>query len=118
MVLLGVVGDEIVDPGDILQVGLENMEHGRLDGVDERGLVPSPDEIGVIARPVGERDEGVEEPPVEVRRSDIVNGGYDLSGFHEQKSPRISALIPTYFIVFGQKIKELKCRDVSAWRSR
>jgi hypothetical protein len=56
MVLFGMVGNEIVDKGHILQHGLENMEHGRLDRIDERSFIPAPDEIGVVARPVGKRD--------------------------------------------------------------
>ncbi len=88
VVLLGVIGDEIVDLRDVLQIGLEDGELGRLDGVDEGGLVAASDEIGVIARAVGQRDEGVEEPAVEIGGADVEDVGDDLSGFHDGGTPR------------------------------
>ena len=87
MILFRVVGDDVVDLRDALQVGPEDIELLGLDGVDERDLVAAGHEIGVIARPVGQGDEGVEKPPVEVRSPDVVDAGNDLSGFHIGDTP-------------------------------
>ena len=88
MVLLRVVGDDIVDPVHILEIALEHMDLGRLHRVDESDLVPAADEIGIVARAVGQGDEAVEQPAVKVRGANVQDVGNDLSGFHAVPSPR------------------------------
>jgi hypothetical protein len=41
VVLLGVIGNDIVDPGNVLEVGPENVDLLGFDRVDEDGLVPA-----------------------------------------------------------------------------
>ncbi len=71
MVLLGVVGNDVVDAGDSFEIAFEDGKHVGLDRVDQDGLVPAADQIGIIARSVGQGDEGVEEPSVEIRHADV-----------------------------------------------
>jgi hypothetical protein len=88
LVLLRVIGDDVIDPRHILEIGLEDKDLGRLDGIDEGDPVAAAHEVGVVARAVGQRDEAVEQPAVEIRSADVKDIGNDLSGLHVGLSPR------------------------------
>ena len=82
VVLLGVVGDHVVDPRHVGELRQEDLGEGRVDGVDERRLVAAEDEVDVVARAVGEGDERVEEPPVPVDRADERDPVGDPASLH------------------------------------
>ena len=86
---LGVVGDDIVDRLDAgrLQGGDELRGLGRVDGVDQGGLLAALDQIGIVAGAVGQRNQLVEQlavPVVGAQRIDVV---FDL---HRDHGRRIS----------------------------
>ena len=86
MVLLPVMGDEIIDPGDVGKVLLELPELRGVGRVKEGRRRAPMDKIGVIACPVGQGDEGIEEPPVPIDRPGPKNALPELFLGHRSRS--------------------------------
>ena len=90
MVLLPVMGNEIIDLRDIGQVLLELPKLRGVGRVEEGRRRAPMDKISVIARPVGQRDQGIEKPPLPVDRPGPKDAFPDLLLLHRSSSRPIS----------------------------
>ena len=86
VVLLGVMGDDEVDLRDVRELRQEHVDLRRVDGVQQRRLLAALDEVGVVARPVGKRDQGVEQAPVPIDGAQGVYPVGDLPRLHGIRS--------------------------------
>jgi len=83
MILLDVVDDDVVGRRQLVELRREFGPLRRVDRVDEGGLLAALDEVGVVARAPGQRDEGVEQTAVPVDGTDQVDVGDDLTWLHD-----------------------------------
>jgi hypothetical protein len=60
----------------------EGIGLGRIDAVHQRGLAIALDQVGVLARAIWERNQGIEQTPVPVDGAHPINAISDLACFH------------------------------------
>ena len=81
MVLLGMLGHDIVDALDPIQVRHERLHEFRVDGVDENGLFRPLDQVSVVRRSIRQRDKRIEQPSVPMDHPNPIHRLCDLSHF-------------------------------------
>ena len=82
VILFDVLDDQDIERLDIIELRQDLFAHRRIGGVDQRCLLGSSDEVSVVARPVGQRDQLVEQPTVPIDGPHPPDPGPDLSRFH------------------------------------
>ena len=86
VVLLGVLADDVVDPGGVAQLVEQHLGHGRVDRVEQGGFLAAFDQVGVVGGAVGQGHERVEQPPVPVHRAHPEDAVSDLPFVHGDSS--------------------------------
>jgi hypothetical protein len=91
VVLLGVVRDHVVEPRDPEAGEALEQDAGEagVDRVDECGLLGALDQVGVVGRAVGGRDQLVEQTSVPVDRPDPVDSRLQRAAQHCARPPRL-----------------------------
>ena len=84
MILLGMLRHQVIDARHLGQLPLQGLEQGRIDRVDQRRFFVAFDEIRVVAGAVGQRNQGIKQPPVPIDSPHPKNIAPDLPRFHRQ----------------------------------
>ena len=66
MILLRMLGYYVIKLFHTIQMPKQRVDHIRVHSVNERGFLTAVHEIGVVGCPIGERNQGVEQPPVPI----------------------------------------------------
>ena len=90
MILLGVMGDDVVDPRDPQVPQMPDQIGGfrRVDRIDQGGLLPPPDQVRIVRGAVGKGNQLIKQPAVPV---DGPDGEYILLDFSGRHLPSLLA---------------------------
>jgi len=69
MVLLGIMRDDKVDFAHTVQLRHRFIGHGRIDRVQQSGLLAAFNQISIVRRAIWKRDEGIKKTPVPINGS-------------------------------------------------
>jgi hypothetical protein len=113
VVRLGVIENDVIYlfHAQLVEVIQEDFLHRRVDRIDKGGLPAAFDQVGVVARPVGERYQRIDQAAVPVHRPDAVNVLFYRSRFqvtgmlHHIRPPyrkiqRLLMIIVSYHSIF------------------
>jgi hypothetical protein len=84
MILFSMVDDDIIDPLDACLDKVADIFKffGRVNGIDKGGLLTPPDQVGIVAGPFRERNQGIKKPAVPIDSTDPEDIRKDFSYCH------------------------------------